>query len=93
MIIEHRALIEVNTDPQRRCYYGVHAKSGMRWTRWEELEDVAPERVEARLKFWRELNEYAVSQRGEGAKKEFRSEGFTRGPLPEIKLPNEDTEA
>ena len=67
--IEHRRLIEVNTDPQRRCYYGVHAKSEFHWTAWEVLEsNVKPERIE----FWQDLNDYAVRERGKGAKKEFR---------------------
>ena len=67
--IEHRRLVEVNTDPQRRCYYGVHAKSEFHWTTWEVLEsNVKPERIE----FWQDLNDYAVRERGKGAKKEFR---------------------
>ena len=32
-----RKQIEVNTDPQRRCYNGVHAKSEMVWTDWAEV--------------------------------------------------------
>lgn len=71
--IETRTRIEVNTDPQRRCYNGVHARSELQWTAWDELEVGVPaERVEKRLAFWRELNAYAVSQRGPGAKREFR---------------------
>lgn len=34
-----RQQIEVNTDPQRRCYNGCHAKSKMVWTDWAELCD------------------------------------------------------
>ena len=34
------------------------------WGAWEVLERVPEERAENRLKFWRELNAYAVSQRG-----------------------------
>ena len=30
-----RKQVEVNTDPQRRCYDGCHAKSELRWTDWE----------------------------------------------------------
>lgn len=61
-----RRLIEVNTDPQRRCYNGCHAKSELQWSVWEVLEsEVAPEKVPRRLEFWRELNDYAISQRGE----------------------------
>ena len=71
--IETRTKMEVNTDPQRRCYNGCHAKSEMRWTAWEVLDSNIPDNnVERKLKFWVELNEYAVSQRGESARKEFR---------------------
>lgn len=35
--LEVRRLIEVNTDPQRRCYYGAHAKSELVWAEWTEL--------------------------------------------------------
>lgn len=64
--IRRRRLIEVNTDPQRRCYYGCHAKSELQWTAWEQIDSgLTAEKAEDRLKFWRELNDYAVSQRGE----------------------------
>ena len=72
--IERRARIEVNTDPQRRCYNGCHFSSELRWTDWESLNSKASaETVDDKLTFWRELNDYAVSQRGESAKCEFRS--------------------
>lgn len=32
-----RKQIEVNTDPQRRCYDGCHARSEMQWTAWGEI--------------------------------------------------------
>lgn len=74
MRIECRKLVEVNTDPQRRCYNGCHASSEMLWTPWDWLElDVDEDKVEQRLAFWRELNDYAVSQRGESARCEFRA--------------------
>ena len=67
-----RKRIEVNTDPQRRCYNGCHAKSELRWTGWQVLEYSVPEaKVDGSLTFWRELNDFAVSQRGEGARAEF----------------------
>jgi hypothetical protein len=69
--IHSRSLVEVNTDPQRRCYNGGHIKSELRWTSWALLEPVAEERVSERLKFWRELNDYAISQRGESARLNF----------------------
>jgi hypothetical protein len=74
MIIEHRKRILVNTDPQRRCYNGCHFSSELQWTAWDWLELEVPEdKVERRLTFWRELSEYAVSQRGEEARSEFRA--------------------
>lgn len=72
--IRTRRLIEVNTDPQRRCYNGCHFSSELRWSDWVAVNVGTPaDRVEARLKFWRELNAYAVSQRGDGAKAEFEA--------------------
>ncbi len=59
--IMQRRLVEVNTDPMRRCYDGVHAKSENVWTAWEILERGVPE---DRLEFWRGLNDYAVKARG-----------------------------
>lgn len=68
--IEQRALVLVNTDPQRRCYNGCHFSSEWQWTNWARLEsDVSSE---DRLTFWKELNEYAVKERGKSATKEFR---------------------
>lgn len=34
------------------------------WGPWEVLERMDADKAEERLKFWRELNDYAVSQRG-----------------------------
>jgi hypothetical protein len=60
-----RQQIEVNTDPQRRCYNGVHFSSEVVWTTWTVMEEgFTKEKAERRLVFWRELNDYAVSQRG-----------------------------
>lgn len=71
----HRCLITVNTDPQRRCYNGAHAKSELHWTAWVVLEyEVSEERIGRRMEFWRELNDYAISQRGESARREFKTE-------------------
>jgi len=72
--IKTRPQIEVNTDPQRRCYNGCHFSSELRWTPWESLEsNITSDKVERRLKFWQELNDYAVSQRGESARREFKT--------------------
>jgi hypothetical protein len=67
-----RGLVLVNTDPYHRCYNGAHFSSELQWTAWTVLEFLRPETYpEARLKFWRELNDYAVSQRGKEALREF----------------------
>lgn len=68
-VIWRRTRVEVNTDPQRRCYWGVHARSEKQWTAWAPLEHskylLTPGAdSEARLKFWRELNDYSVSVGG-----------------------------
>ena len=72
--IECRSRIEVNTDPQRRCYNGCHFSSELQWTAWETLESgLTQEKLDRRMTFWTELNDYAVSQRGASAKREFRA--------------------
>lgn len=72
--IEYRRQTIVNTDPQRRCYNGCHARSELRWTEWESLNSGVPaEDVERKLAFWHELNDYAVSQRGPSARWEIRA--------------------
>jgi len=68
----------INTDPQRRCYNGCHYKSELVWTVWEVLEyDIDESRIEERLKFWKDLNDYAVSQGGQRALREFKTEKTT----------------
>ena len=70
--IKTRHRVVVNTDPQRRCYNGCNFSEELQWTDWEVLESEIPaDKIEGRLKFWKELNDYAVSQRGESARKEF----------------------
>lgn len=72
--IEKREKFLVNTDPQRRCYNGCHFKSEIVWGSWSWLELNIPEdKIESRLAFWRDLNDYAVSQRGKGATAEYRA--------------------
>lgn len=71
--IEYSSSYEVNTDPQRRCYYGVHTKSEVVRSKWRVMEyNVNSSIVEERLKFWNELNDYAVSQRGPSARTYYR---------------------
>lgn len=73
-MIERRHRIVVNTDPQGRCYNGCHASSETRWADWELIDfGIQEDRVERRLAFWRELNDYAISERGEGARSEYRA--------------------
>lgn len=72
--IEMRTVILVNTDPQRRCYNGCHFSSELVWSSWDCLEiGIDESRIDRRLTFWRELNDYAVSCRGETARSEFRT--------------------
>ena len=72
--IQKRNRYEVNTDPQRRCYNGCHASSELVWGRWVDLVlSVPDEQVQEKLEWWRSLNDYAVSQRGEEARCEFRA--------------------
>ena len=73
MIIQTRQRVEVNTDPQRRCYNGCHYKSEFIWTPWEHLADVTPEKVDYALAWWRDLNAYAVQEQGQSARREFRA--------------------
>lgn len=67
-----RSRILINTDPQRRCYNGAHFSYELQWTEWEILERVKEKDAERKLTFWTELNDYAVSQRGESAKRELK---------------------
>ena len=71
--IVNRTRVLVNTDPQRRCYNGCHFSSELLWTAWGVLEYVSEDKVERKLKFWRELNDYAISQRGESARSEYKA--------------------
>lgn len=58
-------------DP--RCYNGVYFDAEYVWGPWEVLEyDLTAEKAPRRLEFWQELNDYAVSQRGDSAKCEFK---------------------
>lgn len=47
---------EYNTDPQRRCYYGCHAKSEWHWGRWNDLYDLRSiEEAEESKRSWENL--------------------------------------
>lgn len=69
-----------NRDPWRRCYYGAFADAVVTWTQWEVLDRTTRAVAERRLAFWVDLNEYAVSQRGELAKCEFVIRKPEEGP-------------
>jgi hypothetical protein len=63
----------MNTDPQRRCYNGCNFSDKIVWTGWEVLDRSSTrDLAECRVAFWKELNDYAVSQRGKSARKEFK---------------------
>lgn len=67
-----RSKVLVNTDPLKRCYNGCYYNHMYEWGAWQLLEVVNSKSVpDERLKFWRELNNYAVSERGESARSEF----------------------
>ena len=71
LVIQSRGWEVYNNDPQRRCYNGAHYSTAKRLTPWETIDwDV--KNPEKRLEFWRDLNDYAVSERGEEARCEFR---------------------
>ncbi len=73
--IEVRRRVFVWDDPLHRCYNGAYGAHHYEWSAWELLESRVPkDRVEHKLTFWRELNDDAVSCRGESAKKEYRAE-------------------
>jgi len=58
-------------DP--RCYNGAYFDAEMMWGGWQVLDRPPDTETAARkLKFWRELNDYAVSQRGEDSRREFK---------------------
>lgn len=60
-------MLQLRMRRRRECYdrYGYIIHGQHYWGAWEILDSfVKPEKVESTLKFWRELNAYAVSQRG-----------------------------
>ena len=77
--IERRKRVLVNTDPQRRCYNGCHYSSEYQWGPWESFDsDIPEDRIKRSLRFWRELNDYAVSDRGQCARVEYRAVKHTQ---------------
>lgn len=61
------------TDPQRRVYNGCAFSSRQSFKPFETLESgLSPEEVNQRLEFWVDLNNYAVSKRGETSRNKYR---------------------
>jgi len=76
--ISMRRRVFVWDDPMHRCYNGAYGAHHYEWGAWESLDsDVSEDKLESKLKFWRELNDYAVSQRGDSARCEFKAEQET----------------
>lgn len=71
-VIMRRQHIEVNNDPQRRCYNGCHASTEIVLSEWEVMNYTTEDKAPEQLKFWRELNDYAVSQRGASAQCDYK---------------------
>ena len=70
--IKMRKRIFVNDDPLGRCYSGCFAKGHYEWGPIEPLESNIPaDKIEAKLGFWRNLNEIGVAGRGESARCQF----------------------
>lgn len=69
----YRLRVVVNTDPLRRCYNGCRFSPEEQWSSWGFLECVPEDWLDRRMTFWKELNDYAVKERGESARREFKS--------------------
>lgn len=68
-----RGQVFVWDDPQRRCYNGAFGAHHFEFGAWETLDRLPDAETAAhKLKFWTELNDYAVRQRGKSAKREFK---------------------
>lgn len=69
-ILKREKKLQLN-DP--RCYNGAFFDAELVDGEWEVLEyDVPEDKVQSRLDFWIDLNNYAVSQRGESARSQFK---------------------
>lgn len=72
-VLQTRSAVFVWDDPQRRCYDGAFGAHHYEWGAWETLDRLeTAEKAAAKLKFWSELNDYAVTSRGESARREFK---------------------
>lgn len=68
--IYSRERFEYNTDPQRRCYDGCHAKSEWRWSEWKPLYDIPEEEVDECLASWRQIGRKTCEFKAELIKRE-----------------------
>ena len=60
-------------DP--RCYDGCYFDMEYAYGEWRVLEYGIPvSEIQSRLNFWIDLNNYAVSERGESARKQFKTD-------------------
>ena len=72
-VLQTRSAVFVWDDPQRRCYNGAFGAHHYEMGPWEALDRFeTAEEATAKLKFWTELNNYAVASRGESTRREFR---------------------
>ena len=73
MTIEISRQRTIITDSQSRVYNGCAFSTKQVFTPFETLESGIPEdKAEERLAFWVDLNNYAVSQRGESSRDKYR---------------------
>ena len=71
LLMRHKVF--VFDDPMRRCYNGAYGKHHYEWSSWETLHsNIDKEKGKDIIEYWENLNDFAVSQRGESAKKEFK---------------------
>lgn len=69
-ILFRKKKLQLN-DP--RCYNGAFIDAEWVDGEWEVLEsDISEDKAQSRLDFWVDLNNYAVSQRGESARSQFK---------------------
>lgn len=81
LVLMRRQCHEVNNDPQRRCYWGCHFSTELVWGPWEPLHYFPPvvhdDEVRRITAYWKDLNDYAVAARGEGARKQFKVQPYS----------------
>ena len=92
-LLMRRDKILVNTDPQRRCYNGACFSCEAVWSEWAVFDRLPNSEIaDIRLKFWRDLNDYAVKSHGEDARSEFKINVLEVEEHDVQHLPSDDTE-